>query len=124
MSDVKQDYAEFKEILRAAGYIYGEDATANAFVGWHLAQQRMTFPKGTRFLVVALDDDRNGHPQCAADSDGVRDIIAGLMYSTTEPLDAEQSKEIDEQVEALFDSGELTFEGDPPVYLFQLPEMR
>ena len=73
-------------------------------------------------LFVAMDDDKRAHLTWCADEAAVRDAVKGAMFflHDGEELSPDHAEQLDGSVDELLDSGALTFEGDPPLYLYRV----
>lgn len=74
------------------------------------------------FLFIAMDDDKRAHLTWCADEAAVRAAVQGAMFwlPDGEELSADHAEQLDANVEELLDSGAVTFEGDPPLYLYRV----
>lgn len=73
-------------------------------------------------LFVAMDDDKRAHLTWCVDEAAVREAVKGAMFFLPdgEELDHDHTEQLNGSVEELLDSGALTFEGDPPLYLYRV----
>lgn len=74
------------------------------------------------FLFIAMDDDKRAHLTWCADESEVEAAVSLAMFwlRPGEELNAEYAEQLTANVEELLDSGTLTFEGDPPLYLYRV----
>jgi len=86
------------------------------------AQQPVPAQAVAPFLFIAMDDDKRAHLTWCADESEVRAAVAVAMFwlADGEHMSAEHAEELDANVAELLDCGALTFEGDPPLYLYRV----
>ena len=76
------------------------------------------------FLFLTMDDDNRAHPEYLADDSAVLEAVkrAVYYYREGEQWDPEHLEQCKGITATLLDDGKMTFEGDPPLYLFRLPD--
>lgn len=90
-----------------------------------LAQPKPSVPSvepSAPFLFVQMDDDNTAHLTWCRDAAAVHEAVKGAMFFSHDgaELDADHTEQLAGSVEELMDSGALTFEGDPPLYLYRV----
>ncbi len=74
------------------------------------------------FLFLAMDDDKRAHLTWCATEAEVEAAVALAMFwlQPGENLSSDHEEQLAANVAELLDSGALTFEGDPPLYLYRV----
>jgi hypothetical protein len=75
-----------------------------------------------KYLVIAMDDDQRGHPVFCADENALHSAVRECMFMEGVELDPEENEQVAGTVSALIEDGHVSFEGDPGIHLYHLPE--
>jgi hypothetical protein len=75
-----------------------------------------------KYLVIAMDDDQRGHPVFCADENALHSAVRDCMFMEGVELDPEENEQVAGTVSALIEDGHVSFEGDPGIHLYHLPE--
>lgn len=74
----------------------------------------------TTYLFIAMDDDHGAHLTYCKDRDAVTSAVGAAMYMPYDAGDADQAEIVSAHVDTLLEDGAVTFEGDPPLYLYRI----
>lgn len=72
------------------------------------------------YLFIAMDDDHGAHLTYCKDREGVTSAVGVAMYMPYDPSDVDQAETVSAHVDTLLEDGVVTFEGDPPLYLYRI----
>lgn len=77
-----------------------------------------------KYLFIAMDDDSRAHPEFLDGAQAVCDAVKRSCFDYRDGVEwlPEHAEEAAGLTETLLEDGKLSFEGDAPIYLFQLPD--
>lgn len=77
-------------------------------------------PTGCAYLFIQMDDAGRAHVTACADEAAVLTAVISSMWVSGYELDDDEQQQAQELVQTLLEDGRMSFEGDPPIYLFRL----
>lgn len=83
--------------------------------------RKLTFPPaGCAFLFIQMDDAGQAHLTACADELAALSVVIAALWIPRHELDHGEQQQALEILETLLEDGRVSFEGDPPLYLFRL----